>query len=52
MDLVPVTLRVLQMLNARRKLWMSPLFLLAIALGAFTAKAAPEDRPTFIYTLF
>jgi hypothetical protein len=41
-----------RMLAARNKSWISPLFLLAVALGTLTMKSAPEEREAFIYTLF
>jgi hypothetical protein len=46
-----VVLKLLRMLRAKKKLWMSPLFLIVIALGALTPKTTQDDLP-FIYELF
>jgi len=40
------------MLIERDKIWLSPLFLAAVALGTLTMKSVPEERESFIYTLF
>ena len=47
-----VFFRILRMLSAKGKLWMSPLFLIVMALGALTTKTTSEDRLPFIYELF